>query len=931
MPETAEWEFLLQQEGDRSWLPLDAPDAEILEGRYRIMARSRYRNSVVEVQIAHEDLGSDPPKRRTQQRTQQTNQNGLLVVIPYTTLSPGSWEIVCASTDLLVDLMGDRWQHTVRLHVLSCQSDDDSTDDWNADWQADNGSDLGAFSRATGGEEHSAESEAEDITTASASAAPASYAAEAFAGFEPLPYSEESIEFEPLSFLETAEETAELASDPTRQNLSEPIVQGSPGDAETLSPALSEIAEVERLMAAAPEEVEPEVNAALPLAAADPEGSEDEGAIAQMPPADVIAQAEFASVEQWLENAELMSQQIADEILHEYGLSPDELTVSRDRVEAPVPSITALPPLQIDLAQSTYIARRGETLVLTGRITPTDEEETDDVPMLVAALLNVVLRDPRTGETLLETQEAIASQALPTELTYQVTLPSELTTQLILGEVTLYDMSYDHEGESFGMMRNANRVLASQPFTLTAGAEELLDAIAQQAASGAAQASKNVIQPAEVAEQRRLAEDLPSTPLCPPQPVSLDLAFLSMVEPVRSPQFESLASDIKQSLPPQLFTAPLEPRRKGLDLPNFSSSASAPPRARNPFALEDFEFDHPGIEQLSLFDPPEPQTVDLTNLKDPIDESSSLNEEGEEVAPFGETVEPSGLDPASQASAMPPASEQSTPIQSTFQALNLQDRFLDRLNLLASEPNSPIPAPDDGESVLFANVSDLSKALEPDRLGSEGSPGSKSPSEPFEGLEDIVRAEPDPAASAAEPLFRASPGLPDLPLIEEEPYSDEVVVDGEPILPLAKLTLSFAQKPSLVELHPDNNPFLLPAEQPVPMPVLEVLKSQLTGGDLMAVRVTLPDIVPKIYVKLWIHDRQSRVVLQHSRWISEFAPTGLEQVAAIVDLTVPLGSVEIEIAAIAVEMTTRRESHKTLLNLSITPPNFSDLDLGDDD
>jgi hypothetical protein len=31
-----DWAFLLQQEGDRAWLPLESPDVEVLEGRYRL-------------------------------------------------------------------------------------------------------------------------------------------------------------------------------------------------------------------------------------------------------------------------------------------------------------------------------------------------------------------------------------------------------------------------------------------------------------------------------------------------------------------------------------------------------------------------------------------------------------------------------------------------------------------------------------------------------------------------------------------------------------------------------------------------------------------------------------------------------------------------------------------------------------------------------
>ncbi len=55
------WKFLLQKEGDRSWLPLDSPDVEILEGRYRIVARSNQVNSHVEIRISHLTLGKTHP------------------------------------------------------------------------------------------------------------------------------------------------------------------------------------------------------------------------------------------------------------------------------------------------------------------------------------------------------------------------------------------------------------------------------------------------------------------------------------------------------------------------------------------------------------------------------------------------------------------------------------------------------------------------------------------------------------------------------------------------------------------------------------------------------------------------------------------------------------------------------------------------------
>ncbi len=123
----ADWEFLLQKEGDRSWLPLDTTNVEILEGRYRIIVRSTHLDTPVAIRIHHLALEEHPPKRRTQTRSGQTNSDGLMVVIPFTHLSPGVWEIDCAEA-------GSRqpsWHYSIQLQVLV---NDEHSDFWEPDW-----------------------------------------------------------------------------------------------------------------------------------------------------------------------------------------------------------------------------------------------------------------------------------------------------------------------------------------------------------------------------------------------------------------------------------------------------------------------------------------------------------------------------------------------------------------------------------------------------------------------------------------------------------------------------------------------------------------------------------------------------------------------------------------------------------------------------
>lgn len=119
------WEFLLQQEGDQSWLPLESPSVEILEGRYRVVARSSRINTLVEIRVVYLDINQDAPLQQVQKRSTRTNPEGLVMVMPYTSLLPGIWELRCTS-DLMAEMMGENWKETVQLHVLPI--------DLEADW-----------------------------------------------------------------------------------------------------------------------------------------------------------------------------------------------------------------------------------------------------------------------------------------------------------------------------------------------------------------------------------------------------------------------------------------------------------------------------------------------------------------------------------------------------------------------------------------------------------------------------------------------------------------------------------------------------------------------------------------------------------------------------------------------------------------------------
>ncbi|BAU13189.1 hypothetical protein LEP3755_37280 [Leptolyngbya sp. NIES-3755] len=619
MPELQTWEFLIQLDGDRTWLPLEGSNVEILEGRYRIAAKTNRRSAPIEVRIRHDAIDEVPPKRRTQTRTHQTNPKGLMPVIPYTRLQPGIWEFRCAAPE------GEA--HSIQLRVLSIESD--IVEDWNPDWELEN---------------------------------------------------EATFEF-PTSAPQTESK---------------------------------------------------------------------------------VVDADRASLEEFLQQADQDSSSIADEILTEYGLIAEE---PYEEEKPPQATRFGDSEISIEQVQETYIVNRGEPLTISGQITATELTHLDGE-------LRICLRDPQTSKTLLDKHEILNQASLPFDLVYRVTLPVDLETQLILGEITLHDVQV--EGKP---------IIATQSFTLMADVNELLDAM-QQARK----------------DDRAMAEDMLDLPATNPAvPQSLNLAFLNLVSAPKDPEAANFTAKESQTLPPQLHQ-PNPYTRKKLDLPNF------------------------GVQPDGAFPDPDARQLEI---------------------------------PLSAVSASPEVAVEE----------------LEEEPVLApvEEPITELKVQADDRDFLIPD--DIALDLQPS---------------------------PDQVI-------------------------DEFVVDDEPILPLTDLIVSRRQTQS----DRAQNPLLLPEDQPVPDPIVTVSESELTRGTTTIARIKLPDILPKIYVKAWISDRQSRSLVEPPRWIIDFKPDGHGNLEATTEIKVPFESVEIRIEAIAVEVMTNRESRKVVIDRAVIPEEMPDLWLDD--
>lgn len=350
------------------------------------------------------------------------------------------------------------------------------------------------------------------------------------------------------------------------------------------------------------------------------------------------------------------------------------------------------------------------------------------------------------------------------------------------------------------------------------------------------------------------------SPTASKQPrTATNLSFLKLVEKsLDSPSPAEVATN--EPLPPQLSVRQT-PSAGGLDLPAFGNKL--PDSSRSQL-----------LSKISN----SPQTV--AGAIDPPTKPSDLP-----TAP--ETAEIGAIDQKLENTPEPEKTAPETqpaPTKQAFQTLNVQNRFWSRLSSLASN----------GESPEWLKAIAMKPAAKADANNSdtavveESSPKGQQP----ESSETIS----EPKSTSWE--------------------SREFVVFDEPPQPK-----KVAQKTATVEAEATPpTPYVLPEDELVPMPILELPRAEILAGTPVKVQVQLPELMPRIYVKVWVFDRQTYLILDGPRWITEFKANGFGNVRASIELEIPYGCMEVEFEAIAVEMQTQRESHKISVHRQVLPP-----------
>ncbi|MBW4620238.1 MAG: hypothetical protein KME17_12900 [Cyanosarcina radialis HA8281-LM2] len=102
-----------------------------------------------------------------------------------------------------------------------------------------------------------------------------------------------------------------------------------------------------------------------------------------------------------------------------------------------------------------------------------------------------------------------------------------------------------------------------------------------------------------------------------------------------------------------------------------------------------------------------------------------------------------------------------------------------------------------------------------------------------------------------------------------------------------------------------------------PTPELILPPGILKAGESLRAIVKLPSGANSMSVRLWVQDCQTRFIVDGPYWLEGFYPRGSDFIEAIIELTVPNSSREIQLTAVTFDPDNHRESYKAIVDRSI--------------
>ncbi|WP_292874913.1 hypothetical protein [Nostoc sp. NMS1] len=553
------WQFLIQKQGARSWHILESPNLEILEGQYRVLARSSLSNTDVEVRVTHSSTQEVQPTRRIFKRSRRTNSEGLMAVIPFTYFDSGVWELRC-NGDLMSDILGKSWQYSVQIKVLSEEEEAEqrknveSNSPNQADTVSENLECTAPAELVISLDNAIAVSTELAVTTVvpdegnldAAPAEPAISLDEAIAVSTELAVTtvvpdEGNLDAAPAEPAITLDEAIAVSTELEITTDSNSVIAVVPDEGNLDSASAEPVISLDEAIAVSTElGITTDSNSATTVV---PDETEK----------DIVIDEPVSPV--WLkgETAEQILQNLIDLAL------PDSELLLKD--EEVTDSLATEPPLLLTLDRDTYIAHWGQALTINGRIefkdkTNLDRAETLSPKSLRSLELGIELRSPLESKILTQVRQPLPDQELPFTINTSIDIPADFESKLILADISLYGQFADVSG----IIR-----LASQSFTITADVTELL------AITAAAKPSTSLNDP--------IPSDSPDAFTEPEAAVRIDLKLFNLVKISKTDQFQILNPSPNTPLPQQINLQVL--RETTLRTSNLKNSGTSSPQLPN--------------------------------------------------------------------------------------------------------------------------------------------------------------------------------------------------------------------------------------------------------------------------------------------------------------------------------------------------------------
>ena len=533
---------------------------------------------------------------------------------------------------------------------------------------------------------------------------------------------------------------------------------------------------------------------------------------------------------------------------------------------------------QVSLSQRAYLARHNQLTTIIGKVKPAEAVE---LAAPEESELWIRLQDPQTAQTVLEAHRPLSLAGLPADFKVQIQLPAEVTSQVVVGEVSL---------RTAPTPETPAQLLTSQVFTITAGIDYLLDAITYQDTDDF-QATDTYQDTVAYQDTDDFEEAHYMEATAIETTVSLT-EYTNGTEPAVSPLLNPVAKAITPAvgvLPPQLNRAekpayslaasqlelPTLPKPAEPPLPPQADSVvTAPPAVTQPAQFigtsildDDLEADEitAALDRIGL------DSIELdANNSDDTDSPDSETAKNFESHDANPSID-SFASPSSPAEQLPQAPSKANV---DFQSLQLKSHFWQRLSTLTHESHRE--ATKMAEGMKAAGISQEQSFAVPAELAP-----------PLE--EEVVIFDELPA-TASQPIeaFPETTG----PLADEDTYS-----------PAYQSQLSVTD-----EASPEMSP-----------PIISLPAGDLIAGELIIVTVRTGPSSYRPFIKLWMIDRQSRSLVMEPQRLTNLLPDALGDLRATATLQVPLGCLDVQIAAIAIDMATQQESSKAVVNRHVIP------------